>query len=223
MMNNIIAIDGPSGAGKSTVSKILSKRLNMLYIDTGAMYRALTYKLLSEGVNISSDDKYEEFLADTNILFEDNKINLDGKNLFLELRTKEIDEKVSIIASNKYIRDFLSRKQIEIAHSQPSIVDGRDVGTILFPDAILKIYLTADVNSRANRRYKQNLSKNISTQSVESLKKTIILRDEFDTNRKIAPLKKAVDAIEIDSTNLSLEQVVNKIETIYKERVKGNV
>lgn len=223
MKNNIIAIDGPSGAGKSTVSKRIANNLGLLYIDTGAMYRAITYKFLKNKIKISSTQNYSDVLKNTKIFFIKNKICIDGKILNEEIRTKEINENVSIVASNKYVRDFLSKKQLEIGKEQPSIIDGRDIGTVLFPNAILKIFLTADVNARAKRRYKQNISRKISNETEEDIKKSIKERDTIDINREHAPLKKAEDAIEVDSSNLTIEEVIEKIQNIYRERIEKYV
>lgn len=223
MKNNIIAIDGPSGAGKSTVSKRIANNLGLLYIDTGAMYRAITYKFLKNKIKISSTQNYSDVLKNTKIFFIKNKICIDGKILNEEIRTKEINENVSIVASNKYVRDFLSKKQLEIGNEQPSIIDGRDIGTVLFPNAILKIFLTADVNARAKRRYKQNISRKISNETEEDIKKSIKERDTIDINREHAPLKKAEDAIEVDSSNLTIEEVIEKIQNIYRERIEKYV
>lgn len=218
MKNNIIAIDGPSGSGKSTISKILSKDLNLTYIDTGAMYRALTYKILKSNIDLE-DDKIAKILENTDIDFNDNNLYLDGELLQNQLRTSDIDKNVSLVSSKKVVRDFLSKIQIEIGNKKPSVMDGRDIGTVLFPNALLKIFLSADVRERAKRRYNQNKRRGIESASVEDLVLDMIRRDEVDKKREIAPLAKAEDAIEIDTTHSSIDDIVGLIKKLYEERL----
>lgn len=219
MMNNIIAIDGPSGSGKSTVAKILSKDLNFQYIDTGAMYRAITYKILKNGVNLDNKEELRELLESTEFDFKDSKLYMDQIEIKDEVRRPEIDANVSRVAADKLIRESLASKQIEIGKRRPSVIDGRDVGTVLFPNAVLKIYLTANAASRARRRYSQNLRKGISDLSIEEIEEEIQKRDFLDTNRELSPLTKAMNSVEIDTSNMTIEETVNMIEGLYKEKV----
>ena len=219
MMNNIIAIDGPSGSGKSTVAKILSKDLNFQYIDTGAMYRAITYKILKNGVNLDNKEELRELLESTEFDFKDSKLYMDQIEIKDEVRQPEIDANVSRVAADKLIREYLASKQIEIGKRRPSVIDGRDVGTVLFPNAVLKIYLTANAASRARRRYSQNLRKGISDLSIEEIEEEIQKRDFLDTNRELSPLTKAMNSVEIDTSNMTIEETVNMIEGLYKEKV----
>ncbi len=219
MMNNIIAIDGPSGSGKSTVAKILSKDLNFQYIDTGAMYRAITYKILKNGVNLDNKEELRELLESTEFDFKDSKLYMDQIEIKDEVRQPEIDANVSRVAADKLIRESLASKQIEIGKRRPSVIDGRDVGTVLFPNAVLKIYLTANAASRARRRYSQNLRKGISDLSIEEIEEEIQKRDFLDTNRELSPLTKAMNSVEIDTSNMTIEETVNMIEGLYKEKV----
>lgn len=219
MMNNIIAIDGPSGSGKSTVAKILSKDLNFQYIDTGAMYRAITYKILKNGVNLDNKEELRELLESTEFDFKDSKLYMDQIEIKDEVRQPEIDANVSRVAADKLIRESLASKQIEIGKRRPSVIDGRDVGTVLFPNAVLKIYLTANAASRARRRYSQNIRKGISDLSIEEIEEEIQKRDFLDTNRELSPLTKAMNSVEIDTSNMTIEETVNMIEGLYKEKV----
>ncbi|WP_101772927.1 (d)CMP kinase [Peptostreptococcus faecalis] len=210
MRNLIIAIDGPAGAGKSTISRLISKKLGINYIDTGAMYRALTLKCISEGVDISQTDKVIELCKNVEIDFIDNSIYLDGENVDNKIRSSEINLNVSNVAKIKEVREMMVKKQREIGMRSDVILDGRDVGTHIFPNTKFKFFLNASPEERGRRRYEEikDKEKNITLKEIIS---GIKRRDDIDSSREVSPLVKAGDAHEIDSTNMSIEEVVDYI------------
>ena len=223
MKNQIsIAIDGPAAAGKSTVAKIVAEQLNYIYIDTGAMYRALTYKALQEQISLEDENKLLGILQVTTIelLSRNNSqlIYLDGKNVTNEIRTSEVTNSVSIVAKHKLIREEMVRRQQSFAENGGVVMDGRDIGTHVLPFAEVKIFLLASVDERAIRRHTENIRKGFPS-DLERLKEEISTRDKLDSEREVAPLKKAKDAIEIDTTSLSINQVVEKIMLLANERI----
>lgn len=219
-ISKVIAIDGPSGSGKSTVARLVSKKLGFTYIDTGAMYRGITYKILSNSIDLNDSEKLLQLLENTKFEYIDSALWMDRKLLSDEIRTPEIDMAVSEVASNYYVRLFLTKQQIELGRRNPSVIDGRDAGTVLFPDAILKIFLTADIRIRAERRSKENQSKGIDSSDIGILIEQLEKRDYSDSNRELAPSKKADDAIEIDTGGLSVNDVVDMIEKKYQDRMR---
>lgn len=216
--NFIIAIDGPAGAGKSTVAKKLAENLNFLYIDTGAMYRAITYKINKEKIDINDKSAIKNMLTKTRLIYENSTLYLDGNPVGDEIRSNEVNSKVSTVSSNKYVRTSMTDLQRCIGQTTSCILDGRDIGTVVFPNADIKIFLVADVSMRAQRRYKENLEKGMDT-TFSEIKKSIVERDCIDSKREIAPLSKANDAIEIDTSSLSIDDVVSKITNIYLEKI----
>lgn len=211
-----IAIDGPAGAGKSTIAKKLSKLLNYTYIDTGAMYRAITFVAIQEMVNTEKVADVVKMAEALEIEFTDGSIYVNGKNLNQEVRGAEVTKRVSVIAQIPEIREILVRLQRKIAENNNIVMDGRDVGSYVLPDATLKIYLTASVEERAARRHQELADKGI---DIEEVKKDIILRDHMDTKRSHSPLIKAWDAIEIDTTSTSIDEVINKIICLLKDKL----
>ncbi len=215
-----IAIDGPAGAGKSTVAQIVADKLDYIYVDTGAMYRAITLKALKEEVDFKADEELARLVKDTDISFKKSenkvKIFLDGADVTDEIRQNKVSNNVSLLAQNKSIRKELVKLQREIASQGGVVMDGRDIGTVVLADAELKIYLTASVAERAQRRYDE-LVKSERNISLISIKEDIIRRDEMDKNREISPLQKAEDAIVVDTTNLNIEEVVTEIINFYQE------
>ncbi len=204
-MKKIIAIDGPAGAGKSTVSKICAARLGYTYIDTGAMYRAVALKALLSGKPV------EDLIGDIDIkLDEAARVFLDGREVTKEIRTPEVSKGASDVAKFGFVRKKLTELQREMARQGSVIMDGRDIGTQVLPNADLKIFLTASVEERARRRFEELKEKNLAA-DFEQIKKEITLRDKQDSEREIAPLAQAEDAILLDTTNLNIEQVVEKI------------
>lgn len=208
-----IAIDGPSGAGKSTISKMLAKDLGFHHIDTGAMYRGITLYLLEKEINIDNEEEVNKVLDNIDLSFDKDQIYLNGKNVSKEIRSNKVTKNVSQVSAYRKVREKLVSLQRKLAEETNSILDGRDIGTNVLKDADLKIYLTASTKSRAKRRYEENLSKGIES-NYEDVYKDIIRRDNFDSNREISPLKKADDAIGIDSTNLNQYEVVEVIKKI---------
>ena len=204
-MKKIIAIDGPAGAGKSTVSKICAARLGYTYIDTGAMYRAVALKALLSGKPV------EDLIGDIDIkLDEAARVFLDGREVTKEIRTPEVSKGASDVAKFGFVRKKLTELQREMARQGSVIMDGRDIGTQVLPNADLKIFLTASVEERARRRFEELKEKNLAA-DFEQIKKEITLRDKQDSEREIAPLTQAEDAILLDTTDLTIEQVVEKI------------
>ena len=215
--NIIIAVDGPAGAGKSTVAKKLAEMLNFLYIDTGAMYRAITYKIVKKKIDINNEKELKKLLEETSLLYEDSILYLDGSPVGDEIRSDEINAKVSAVSGIDQVRKSMTDLQRIIGQTTSCILDGRDIGTVVFPQADIKIFLIADVSMRAKRRYKENLSKGMDA-TLDEIEKSIIERDSLDSGRELAPLIKADDAIEIDTSSLSVDDVVSKILNIYSGR-----
>ncbi|RXJ03926.1 (d)CMP kinase [Anaerobacillus alkaliphilus] len=218
-MNKInIAIDGPAGAGKSTVAKLVATRLEFIYIDTGAMYRALTYKAFQNKIDFHDEEELNLLLKDTNIqLTSAGKVYLDGEDVSEQIRSQEVTNSVSFVAAHSSVRHEMLVRQQNMAQSGGTVMDGRDIGTAVLPNAEVKVFLSATVEERARRRYEENQAKGIPT-DFEQLKDEIALRDKRDSERATAPLKKADDAIEIDTTQLSIEQVVASILEIVAGR-----
>lgn len=219
MENKInIAIDGPAGAGKSTVAKLVAAKLEFIYIDTGAMYRALTYKAIENGVDLQNEIQLTKLLENTKIeLTSTAKVYLDGKDVSELIRSEEVTNSVSFVASQSSVRFEMLERQQRMAAGGGTVMDGRDIGTAVLPNAEVKVFLSATVEERARRRYEENIAKGYST-NFEQLKQEIALRDKRDSERETAPLKKAADAIEIDTTNLSIDEVVSSILRIVAER-----
>lgn len=209
MKKNIaVAIDGPSAAGKSTIAKLVAKKENFIYIDTGAMYRCVAYYCLSQKIDLNDEKEVENCLKDIHIqLTHDNKVLLNDQDVSLDIRTDEVSLGASIVSRYMAIRKFLVDSQRKMASSGNVILDGRDIGTVVLPNADLKIYQVASVETRALRRYKENLERGLEA-NLEVIKEEIEQRDYQDMNRTISPLKKADDAIEIDTSNLTLDEVV---------------
>jgi len=213
----IIAIDGPAGAGKSTVAKILAQRLGFLYIDTGAMYRALTLKILDGKIDprdIPAIIKLAETSSIDLICNTDGllKVLLDGQDVSLQIRQPRITKLVSDIAKIKGVREVMLRLQRRLGQGKDVVLDGRDIGTVVFPDADKKFYIDANFSERVNRRYKE-LRQSGQEVSQEEINADLHNRDTIDTTRAVAPLKKAADAIYIDTTTMSIEDVVNEVLT----------
>lgn len=205
----LIVIDGPAGSGKSSVSKIIADKLNINYLDTGSMYRMITYYFLEN--NLSLDEAtITKHIDEINMSYANNKLLLNDEDVEQFIRSNEINSNIGSIANSKTVREKMIELQRSIVQGNDFIVDGRDLGTVVFPYCENKFYLTASVDTRAQRRFEQNQQLNIAS-DLEAIKESIKKRDENDMNREISPLKQADDAIIIDSSDLSLEEVVNKI------------
>jgi len=210
-MRQVIAIDGPSGAGKTTIAKLVAKELGFDYLDTGALYRTVALALKNNGIGLEdSDDKLKDLLDNSHIAFNNGKVFLNGKDVSEDIRSSEIDHYSSVFSARKVIRDFLLEVQRDSALDADLVVEGRDTTTVVFPDAKIKIYLSASLEERAKRRYLQFREKGIDI-SIDESRMNITERDIRDSSREIAPLKIASDALLIDSSNLSVEQVLKKI------------
>ncbi|WP_338451777.1 (d)CMP kinase [Niallia oryzisoli] len=218
-----IAIDGPAAAGKSTVAKRVAENLSYIYIDTGAMYRAITYKAILQQADLENEIELSRILAETKIELIPEKggqsIYLDGVNVTNEIRTPKVTNSVSIVARHLLVRSELTKRQQSLAANGGVVMDGRDIGTHVLPNAEVKVFLLASVEERANRRHAENLLKGYPS-DLKKLQEEIEQRDKLDSEREIAPLKKADDAIEIDTTALEIEQVVEKIMELVKERIR---
>ena len=208
-------MDGPAGAGKSTVARITAQKLGFLYIDTGAMYRALTLKALELNIGVNDTAALIEMARTTSIDLVNNAqgvltVFLDGKDVSVSIRHPRIAKLVSDIAKIKGVREIMLELQRRLGLARDSVLDGRDIGTVVFPDADRKFYIDADFNERARRRYKE-LKEAGQDITLEDIENDLRNRDNIDSTREFAPLKKADDAIFIDTTNLTIEEVVNKV------------
>jgi len=210
MNSNVITIDGPVGVGKSTISKILSQKLNYTYLDTGAMYRAFSLKILELGVSIKDKEKIISVIQNTDLNYLDGKVFLDGEDVSNKIRTKEVEAIVSEIAAIPEVRKFISGIQRRIASKGKVILEGRDCGTVIYPEARYKFYLTASVEERAKRRINDEKYSNKHS-SLEEVIESINKRDKIDMTREDSPLKVPDGAMVIDTTNLSIDEVVEII------------
>lgn len=207
-----IAIDGPVASGKSTIAKRLAQKLGYIHIDTGAMYRCVAYVALVNNISLNDEAKLTELAKTTTIrLTNDDRVYCDSKDVTHAIRSNEVSTAASQVSVFSGVRNELVKQQQAMANECGVVMDGRDIGTVVLPDAHLKIFQTASVASRANRRYQENKSKDIHT-SFEQLVKEINDRDDQDTHRKESPLKQADDAIVIDTSNLNIDEVINRIE-----------
>ena len=216
----IIAIDGPAASGKSTTSRGVATRMGITYLDTGAMYRAITLGLMEHGVSFKDLSAITEFLDTVNIYFEDsnsgNNIFLNDKSVTNQIRSSTVTEKVSEVSAINVVRDSMVQIQREIAGNTDCVLEGRDIGTVVFPNADFKFFLVAGLKIRALRRQK-DLNKIGEKKTINEIKADIRLRDELDTNRDNSPLLKAKDAIEIDTGLLTIGEQIDKIVSIIKQ------
>ena len=216
-----IAIDGPAGAGKSTIAKEVAKRLGFIYVDTGAMYRSMALYFLRNGSAASDEEKIGEACKDIDVSLAyengEQQVLLNGENVNAFIRTEEVSMMTSDTSKYKKVREKLLDLQRNLAKTQNVIMDGRDIGTCVLPDAPLKIYLTASSKERARRRYKEQQERGIEC-DFEQIEKDIIARDKQDMNRAVAPLKKADDAVVVDASDMTIEEVVRKFMDLYKEK-----
>ncbi len=219
-MKNVVAIDGPGGAGKSTIAKLLAKKLNYLHLDTGAMYRAVTLAALNNNIDFDDTDKLVELTESLDISFDEKgDIYLNGENVSDEIRTAEVNTHVSQTAAVKGVREVLVEKQKQLAQNNKVVMDGRDITTVVLPEAEHKFFLTASLEERARRRYQEVRSKKKDA-DFDKIKKSIARRDKLDSEREHSPLKKAEDAVLVDTTNLSIDQVLDHMIAIIEGEVQ---
>lgn len=220
-MGIVVAVDGPAGSGKGTITKLVAGELNLIYIDTGALYRCITLYMIRNKIKLEEIDKIQEMLKNINIELkkEDNldKVYLNGEDVSIKIREKEVNELVSQVSHVLEIRENITNLSRKIAEGKNVIMEGRDIGTNVFPNAKIKIYLDATPEERATRRLKQNEEKGIKI-SYKDILENIKFRDNNDKTSEVAPLKQAEDAIYIDSTNMTIEEVTERIVKIIKEK-----
>jgi cytidylate kinase len=221
----IIAIDGVAGSGKSTTAKLVAKRLGYMHIDTGAMYRAVALKMLRNGVEVTDTNKIDDLLRTTKISQRDVELQphifLDGQDVTDDIRTPVISLWVGPVSANARVREHLVRWQRELGSQGNVVLEGRDIGTVVFPDADLKVFMVADLATRAKRRRKEMLSRGIEESQAE-VETALAMRDERDSTREHSPLRKAADAIDIDTTDLTIgDQVDRIVELARKAALSG--
>lgn len=221
-MGFIVAIDGPAGAGKGTITKLVGEKKNLIYIDTGALYRCVTLYMIRNKISLNETDKIVEALNKINIEFkkENNEdlAFLNGENVSKLIREKDVNELVSQVSHIVEVRDNITNLSRKIAEGKNVIMEGRDIGTNVFPNADVKIYLDATPEERAKRRVKQNLEKGIDI-PYEEILKNILFRDNNDKTSTVAPLKQADDAVYIDSSDMTIEEVVDRVIEVIEEKI----
>ncbi len=220
-MGFVVALDGPAGSGKGTITREVAKKMNLINIDTGAMYRCVTLLMIRQNIKLEDKEKIKEILDKIDIKFGiengEQKVYLNGEDVSLLIRTKEVNEFVSPVSTLKIVRERLADMQREMSKAIDVIMEGRDIGTNVFPNANVKIYLDATPEERAKRRFKQNEEIGIQI-PYEEILESVKNRDYIDSHREISPLKQAEDAIYIDSTNMSIDEVVEEIVNIIKKK-----
>lgn len=217
-----VAVDGPAGAGKSSISKIVAKKLGYLYIDTGAMYRSVTWAVLHNHIDVNNQKAVEALLPDLDLTMEASddscKVFIAGQDVTDFIRTPQVNNAVSIVASYKGVRQYLVERQRLMAEAGGVILDGRDIGSVVLPDAELKIYLTASVEARAMRRYLE-VKGTSNEQPLEDIKESVMQRDDMDKNRKESPLIQVEDAVLVDSSDMTFDETVEHILHLVQERI----
>ena len=224
-MSFIIAVDGPAGSGKGTITKSVANKIGFAKLDTGALYRCVTLETINNKIDLNDISKIVDIARNMQVKFIKNEnsneldyVFLNGKEVTKDIRSNEVNNIISNISTIKELREEMLNIQRKMAENQNTIMEGRDIGTVVFPNADLKIYLNADIEERAKRRYKENIEKGIDT-TYEEVLNILKNRDKIDMEREVAPLKKAEDAIEIDSTNMTIEEVTNEIVRLYNEKL----
>lgn len=219
-----VAIDGPASAGKSTVAKRVAKKFGYVYCDTGAMYRAVTLAALQQGLSMTDTEKISELAKQIKITFQpaepEQRVFINGQEVTRDIRLPKVAKNVSAVAAIPTVRQKMTKQQRQIAAEGGIVMDGRDIGTTVLPHAPVKIFMVATAHERARRRYLENKQKGITTTSLEELQRAIELRDQKDSTRKVSPLTQASDAIRLDTTNLTIDEVVAEISKIIKKTEK---
>lgn len=217
-----VAVDGPAGAGKSSISKIVAKKLGYLYIDTGAMYRSVTWAVLHNHIDVNNQKAVEALLPELDLTMEASddscKVFIARQDVTDFIRTPQVNNAVSIVASYKGVRQYLVERQRLMAEAGGVILDGRDIGSVVLPNAELKIYLTASVEARAMRRYLE-VKGTVNEQTLEDIKDSVMQRDDMDKNRKESPLIQVEDAILVDSSEMTFDETVEHILHLVQERI----
>ena len=217
-----VAVDGPAGAGKSSISKIVAKKLGYLYIDTGAMYRSVTWAVLHNHIDVNNQKAVEALLPKLDLTMEASddscKVFIAGQDVTDFIRTPQVNNAVSIVASYKGVRQYLVERQRLMAEAGGVILDGRDIGSVVLPNAELKIYLTASVEARAMRRYLE-VKDTVNEQTLEDIKDSVMQRDDMDKNRKESPLIQVEDAVLVDSSEMTFDETVEHILHLVQERI----
>ena len=217
-----VAVDGPAGAGKSSISKIVAKKLGYLYIDTGAMYRSVTWAVLHNHIDVNNQTAVETLLPELDLTMEASddscKVFIAGQDVTDFIRTPQVNNAVSIVASYKGVRQYLVERQRLMAEAGGVILDGRDIGSVVLPNAELKIYLTASVEARAMRRYLE-VKGTVNEQTLEDIKDSVMQRDDMDKNRKESPLIQVEDAVLVDSSEMTFDETVEHILHLVQERI----
>ena len=217
-----VAVDGPAGAGKSSISKIVAKKLGYLYIDTGAMYRSVTWAVLHNHIDVNNQKAVEALLPELDLTMEASddscKVFIAGQDVTDFIRTPQVNNAVSIVASYKGVRQYLVERQRLMAEAGGVILDGRDIGSVVLPNAELKIYLTASVEARAMRRYLE-VKGTVNEQPLEDIKDSVMQRDDMDKNRKESPLIQVEDAVLVDSSEMTFDETVKHILHLVQERI----
>ncbi|MDR3258220.1 MAG: (d)CMP kinase [Fusobacteriaceae bacterium] len=210
MENFVVAIDGPAGSGKSTIAKIIANRYNFIYLDTGAMYRMVAYYFIENNIDLKDEKNIQKLIENIELDVENNKFFLNGEDVSEKIRTPKVNSIVSSVSAIKKIRIKLVEQQRKIGFNKKIILDGRDIGTVVFPNADIKIFLIASPEERANRRYKEYIEKGIK-EDYQKVFEDIKKRDYLDSTREESPLVKANDAIEIDTSSMTIDEVVENI------------
>lgn len=222
----VIAIDGPAGTGKSTISRMVANRIGFAFVKTGEMYRAITYKMIKENINLNDTDQINDMLDNIDLSFKyehEKQISiLEGEDITSYLDSTEVNNIVSQVSSIKQVREKVLEYELKSAENNNIVMEGRDIGTAIFPNADVKIFLTASVEERAKRRYKQNLAKGIKS-SYEEIKENIEFRDENDRMKEIGALKMAEDAVLVENNNRTIESVVKEVIDIVNEKIGDNL
>ena len=217
-----VAVDGPAGAGKSSISKIVAKKLGYLYIDTGAMYRSVTWAVLHNHIDVNNQKAVEALLPELDLTMEASddscKVFIAGQDVTDFIRTPQVNNAVSIVASYKGVRQYLVERQRLMAEAGGVILDGRDIGSVVLPNAELKIYLTASVEARAMRRYLE-VKGTVNEQTLEDITESVMQRDDMDKNRKESPLIQVEDAVLVDSSKMTFDETVERILHVVQERI----